>query len=140
MLQIDAWTDIFWSQKRVISNSHASKPGVPGQRRSVSKAKNYPVSAIKTRIDNSRPEIYLPSRLTNGEGSLPVAITAQIGQSNVRLCQTLGFASTRLGSEVSCPRKNPEDPVRLEPRIPGLRVKHFTTEPYRTLECKRREI
>ena len=45
----------------------------------------------------------------------------------------LGFTSTRLGSEVSClrtlPRKNPEDPVRLEPRIPGLRVKHFTTEP-----------
>ena len=44
----------------------------------------------------------------------------------------LGFTSTRLGSEVSCPRtlpwKNPEDPVRLEPRTPGLRVKHFTTE------------
>ena len=30
------------------------------------------------------------------------------------------------------PRKNPEDPVRLEPRTPGLRVKHFTTEPRRT--------
>ena len=27
------------------------------------------------------------------------------------------------------PRKNPEDPVRLEPRTPDLRVKHFTTEP-----------
>ena len=43
------------------------------------------------------------------------------------------FTSTRLGSEVSyprtLPRKNPEDPVRLEPRTPGLRVKHFTTEP-----------
>ena len=25
------------------------------------------------------------------------------------------------------PRKNPEDPARLEPRTPGLRVKHFTT-------------
>ena len=40
------------------------------------------------------------------------------------------------GSEVSCPRtlprKNPEDPVRLEPRTSGLRVKHFTTEPRRT--------
>ena len=40
------------------------------------------------------------------------------------------------GSEVSCPRtlprKNPEDPVRLEPRTPGLQVKHFTTEPRRT--------
>ena len=44
----------------------------------------------------------------------------------------LGFTSSRLGSEVSCPRtlprKNP-DLVRLEPRTPGLRVKHFTTEP-----------
>ena len=41
-----------------------------------------------------------------------------------------------LGSEVTCPRtlprKHPEDPVRLEPRAPGLRVKHFTTEPRRT--------
>ena len=46
--------------------------------------------------------------------------------------QVLGW-----GSEVSCPRtlpkkKTPEDPVRLEPRTPGLRVKHFTTEPRRT--------
>ena len=31
------------------------------------------------------------------------------------------------------PRKNPEDLVRLEPRIPGLRVKHLTTEPRGTL-------
>ena len=50
---------------------------------------------------------------------------------------SLGFTSTRLGSEVSCPRtlprKNLKDPVRLEPRIPGLQVKHFTTEPRRTL-------
>ena len=40
------------------------------------------------------------------------------------------------GSEVSCPRtlprKNPEDPVQLEPRTPGLQVKHFTTEPCRS--------
>ena len=41
------------------------------------------------------------------------------------------------GSEVSCPRtlprkKTPEDPVRLEPRTPGLRVNHFITEPRRT--------
>ena len=40
------------------------------------------------------------------------------------------------GSEVSfprtLPRKNPEDPVRLKPRTPGLRVKHFTTEPRRS--------
>ena len=45
----------------------------------------------------------------------------------------LGFTSTRLGSEVSCPRtlprKNQEDPVRLEPRTTGLRVKHFNFEP-----------
>ena len=45
----------------------------------------------------------------------------------------LGFTSTRLGYEVSCPRtlprKNPEDSVRLEPRTPGLWIKHFTTEP-----------
>ena len=49
----------------------------------------------------------------------------------------LGFTSARLGSEVSCPRtlprKNPEDPVQLELRTPGLRVKHFTTEPRETL-------
>ena len=36
----------------------------------------------------------------------------------------LGFTSTRLGSEVSCPTtlplKNPEDPVWLEPRIPWI--------------------
>ena len=41
------------------------------------------------------------------------------------------------GSELSCPRtlpqQNPEDPVKLEPRFPGLRrVKHFTTEPDRS--------
>ena len=42
------------------------------------------------------------------------------------------------GSKVSCPRtlprKNPEDPVWLKLRTPGLRVKHFTTEPRRTPE------
>ena len=54
----------------------------------------------------------------------------------------LGFISTRLGSEVSCPRslprKNPEGLLRLEHRTPGLQVKHFTTEPRRTpliLKC-----
>ena len=49
----------------------------------------------------------------------------------------LGFTSTRLGSEVSCPRtlprKNPEDLVRLELRTPVLRVKHLTTESRGTL-------
>ena len=54
------------------------------------------------------------------------------------LLSFLGFTSTRLGSEVSFPRtlpqKNPEDPVLLEPRIPGLQVKHFTSEPRGTLD------
>ena len=49
----------------------------------------------------------------------------------------LGFTSTRQGSEVSCPRtlprKSHQDPVRLEPRTPGLQVKHFTTGPRGTL-------
>ena len=53
----------------------------------------------------------------------------------------LGFTSTRLGFEVSCPRtlprKNPEDQVRLEPRTPGLQVKHFTTEPHWTQLLKK---
>ena len=47
------------------------------------------------------------------------------------------------GSEVSCPRtlprKNPEDPVWLKPRTPGLRVKHFTTEP-RSTPTKRQNL
>ena len=46
----------------------------------------------------------------------------------------LGFISTRLGA-LKClagpnyhtPTKTSEDPVRPEPRTPGLRVKHFTT-------------
>ena len=47
----------------------------------------------------------------------------------------LGFTSTRLGSEVSwtLPRKSLEDTVQLEPRAPGLRVKHFISEAGRTL-------
>ena len=52
----------------------------------------------------------------------------------------LGFTSTGLGSEVSCPRtlpwKNPEDLVWLEPKIPGLRVNNLTTEPRETLSRK----
>ena len=40
-----------------------------------------PVSAIKTRIDDKRPKFFtFPSWLTNGEGSLALAITARIGQ------------------------------------------------------------
>ena len=56
----------------------------------------------------------------------------------------LGFTSAWLGSEVSCPRtlprKNPEDPVQLEPRTPELRVKHFATEPHRTTPVKKEVI
>ena len=54
MCQIDAWTDIFESQERVNSNSYASKPGFPGQRRSLSKTKNYPVSAGNDGSQNSQ--------------------------------------------------------------------------------------
>ena len=47
-----------------------------------------------------------------------------------------GFISTRLGPRSVLPKdtpaKNQEDPVLLEPRIPGKRVKHFTTESCRT--------
>ena len=90
MREIDAWTDIFESQKRAISNSNVSKPGVPGQRRSLSKTKNCPISAIKTRILTiTDRKFYLPGGLTNSGGSLPVAITARIGQWDIRLCQTL---------------------------------------------------
>ena len=59
MREIHAWTDIFESQKRVISNSNESKPGVPGQSRSLLKTKNYPESAIKTRIDDNGLKILL---------------------------------------------------------------------------------
>ena len=62
MREIDVWTDIFESKKEGVSNSNASKLGVPGQRRSLSKTKNYPVSAIKTRIDDNRPKILLARR------------------------------------------------------------------------------
>ena len=60
-----------------------------------------------------------------------------ISQRQVTLFMSfLGFISTRLWLWSILPktplRKNPEDQVRLEPRIPGLQVKHFTTEPCRT--------
>ena len=51
----------------------------------------------------------------------------------------LSWVSPVLGWALKClaqghfPRKNPEDPVRLEPRTPGLQVKHFTTEPRKNL-------
>ena len=54
------------------------------------KDQKLPLSVIKTRTDDKRPKIllmikdqkfYLLGGLTNGEGSLPIAITAQVGQS-----------------------------------------------------------
>ena len=44
-----------------------------------------PVSAIKIQIDNNRPKILLAGGLTNGQGSLPVAIKARIRQSGRQL-------------------------------------------------------
>ena len=50
----------------------------------------------------------------------------------------LGFTSIKLGIwsvlPKGTPMKDPEDPVQLKSRIPGLPVKHFTTEPHKTLE------
>ena len=48
----------------------------------------------------------------------------------------LGWALECLAQGYS-QEKNPEDPVRFEPRTPGLRVKHFTTEPRGTLSLGR---
>ena len=46
------------------------------------KDQKLPVSAIKTQIEDNRPKILLArGGLTNGQGSLPVAIMARIGQS-----------------------------------------------------------
>ena len=51
----------------------------------------------------------------------------------------LSWVSPVLGWALKClaqghsHEKNPEDLVRLEPRTPGFRVKHFTTEPRGTL-------
>ena len=52
----------------------------------------------------------------------------------------LSWVSPVLGWALKCiaqghsHEKNPEDLVRLEPRTPGLRVKHLTTEPRGTLQ------
>ena len=49
------------------------------------KDQKLPVSAIKTKLTITDQEFYLPSGLTNGQGSLPVAIMARIGQSGCLL-------------------------------------------------------
>ena len=56
MREIDAWTDIFESQKRVISNSNASKPGFRVKGDPCQRPKTTP---IKTRIDDNGPQILL---------------------------------------------------------------------------------
>ena len=54
----------------------------------------------------------------------------------------ISWVSPVLGWALKClaqghsQEKNPEDPVRLEPRTPGLQVKHLTTEPRGTLVSK----
>ena len=48
------------------------------------KDQKLPVSAIKTRTITVQ-KFYLPGGLTNGQGSLPVAITARIWQSGCLL-------------------------------------------------------
>ena len=45
------------------------------------KDKKLPVSAIKPKLRITDQKFYLPGGLTNGQGSLPVAIMARIGQS-----------------------------------------------------------
>ena len=49
----------------------------------------------------------------------------------------LGLTNTRLGLWSVLPKgtsmENPEDPEWLKSRTPGLRVKHLTTKPCRTL-------
>ena len=50
----------------------------------------------------------------------------------------LSWVSPVLGGALKClaqghaHERNPEDPVRLKPSTPGLRIKYFTTEPCRT--------
>ena len=55
----------------------------------------------------------------------------------------LSWVSPVLGLALKClaqghsHKKKPEDLVKLDPRTPGLRVKHFTTEPRVTQQYKR---
>ena len=60
----------------------------------------------------------------------PVLHQYQAGLSSVSPEDTRGHSH----------EKNPEDPVRLEPRTPGLRVRHFTTEPSGTLRNGLKEL
>ena len=69
---------------------------------------------------------------------MPLLTVFQSYQGDSSYYSCLSWVSPVLGwgSEVSCPRtlprKNPEDPVWLEPRTPGLCIKHITSEPCRT--------
>ena len=53
---------------------------------------------------------------------------------------TLRYRKVRHGlAQGQSHEKNPEDPVRLEPRTPGLPVKHVKTKPRKHLEKKVRK-
>ena len=58
----------------------------------------------------------------------------------------LSWVSPVLGWVLKClaqghsHEKNPEDPVRLEPRTPGLQVKHFITGPRATLTTPKEKL
>ena len=62
-----------------------------------------------------------------------------VSQRQLKLIM-LSWGSPVLGWALKClaqghsHKKNPKDPVWLEPMTPGLRVKHFTTEPSGTLK------
>ena len=65
---------------------------------------------------------------------MPLSSIFQSYDGDSSHCSCLSWVSPVLGwgSYVSCPRtsqrNNPEDPVWLKPRTPGLQVKYFTTE------------
>ena len=69
----------------------------------------------------------------------PLSTVFQLYHGDSSHYSCLSWVSPVLGWALKClaqgysHEKNPEDPVRREPRTPGLRVKHFTTEPRGTL-------
>ena len=66
----------------------------------------------------------------------PVSIVFQSYHSDWSHYSWLSWISSVLGwgSKLSCQRttKNPDDPLWLKPRTPGLQVKHFTTKQCKT--------
>ena len=49
------------------------------------------------------------------------------------ISNTLRLSTIKIYGALKCLAKKQEEPVRLEPRAPGLRVKLFATEPGGTL-------